>query len=43
MTKNEIFCKILQYLDFAITVGFFTEEEEKEIQQFEKEYFNTKE
>ena len=43
MTKNEIFCKILQYLDFAIMVGFFTEEEEKEINQLEKEYYNAEE
>jgi len=43
MTKNEIFCTILQYLDFALAIGLFTEEEAKEIKQFEEKYFNTEE
>ena len=38
-TKDEIFDKILNYLDSAIMSGFFTEEEIKEINQLEKAYY----
>ena len=38
-TKNEIFDLIMGYLDMAITMGFYTKEEIKEIENLEKEYW----
>ena len=41
MSKDQIFSLLLGYLDFAIMVGFFTEDEIKEIQEYERKYFST--
>ena len=38
-TKNEIFDLLMGYLDMAITMGFYTKEEIKEIENLEKEYW----
>lgn len=38
-TKNEIFDLLMGYLDMGITMGFYTEEETKEIENLEKEYW----
>jgi hypothetical protein len=38
-TKDEIFDKLLNYLDAAIYAGFFTEDEVEEIHRLEREYY----
>lgn len=38
-TKNEIFDLLMGYLDMGIAMGFYTEEETKEIENLEKEYW----
>lgn len=38
-TKDEIFTKLLNYLDAAIYAGFFTEDEIEEINKLEREYY----
>lgn len=38
-TKDEIFDKLLNYLDVAIYAGFFTEDEIEEINRLEREYY----
>ena len=38
-TKNEIFDLLIGYLDMGIAMGFYTEEEAKEIENLEKEYW----
>lgn len=38
-TKNEVFDRLMEILDFAIFTGFFTEEEVKEIEELERSYW----
>lgn len=38
-TKDEIFDRLLTYLDQAIYLGFFTEDEVEEINKLEREYY----
>lgn len=39
LTKNEIFDKLMTYLDFGIAVGFYTDEEADAIETLERMYF----
>ena len=38
-TKNEIFDLLMGYLDMGISMGFYTKEEVKEIENLEREYW----
>lgn len=42
-TKNEVFDRLMQILDFVIAVGFFDDDEVKEIEELEREYYITSE
>lgn len=39
MTRNEIHDALMQYLEEAIFMGFFSEEEVKDIQRLDTEYY----
>ena len=43
MTKIEILDKLMEYLDFGIAVGFYTDEEAEEIEALEAMYFKAEE
>ena len=43
MSKDEIFSLLLGYIDFAMMAGFFTEDEIKQINEYERKYFSSDE
>ena len=38
-TKDEIFEKVMDYIDMGIAMGFYTDEEVKELENLEKLYY----